>query len=332
MNIDFSSINKILIVQYKPFGDVLLNTGYLPFLREKFKSAKIDFLVSFPYHKAIENNPFIDELILFKQGKGISYFFQRVKLFFTIYHKKYDLVIDQMRGTGSSQITFFSKAKYRLGFENARFSFFYNIRAKQKSSRYSASMKFDLLEPLGITEQPFELYYYINKSSRQYINDYLKKINPQRKKIICFSPGSPVPAKQWSLKNYAALGDLLISKSGHLLIIIWGPGELDDVKKIVSVMQNKPEIAIPTDFNQAAALLGKSEILVCNDGGINHLCCAVGTKSLALFGNTDPINWVPENSIKNQYIYKPDFISKNDPSFGISPQEVFDRLKTMLQF
>ena len=63
MNIDLQSIKRILIVQYQPFGDVLLNTGYFPALRKKFPDAKIDYLIKEKYKIVLENNPFLDELI-----------------------------------------------------------------------------------------------------------------------------------------------------------------------------------------------------------------------------------------------------------------------------
>ncbi len=73
MNIDLNQIKKVLIVQIRPFGDVLLNTSYFPFLRKKLPDAKIDFLVCRPYHKILENNPCIDEVVVFNRKKRDSW-------------------------------------------------------------------------------------------------------------------------------------------------------------------------------------------------------------------------------------------------------------------
>ena len=67
MNINLSKISRILIIQYEPFGDVLLNTGYLPSLKEKFPDAKIDFLVKDRYKLILEDNPYINELVIISQ-------------------------------------------------------------------------------------------------------------------------------------------------------------------------------------------------------------------------------------------------------------------------
>ncbi|MCI0481238.1 MAG: hypothetical protein L0213_06600, partial [Candidatus Dadabacteria bacterium] len=110
-------IRRILIIQYKPFGDVLLNTAYLPALRRKFPGAVIDFLVQRPYSTILEDNPYIDNLILMEKRKGRTpaYYYERIRTIIRVRRLKYDTVIDQIRGPGSAQITFFSGAKLRLG-------------------------------------------------------------------------------------------------------------------------------------------------------------------------------------------------------------------------
>ena len=330
MKINESCIKKILIIQIKPFGDVLLNTAYFPFLQKKFPKAKIDFLVNLPFHKVLENNPFINELIIFKKKRGFFYFLERINLFIRLYKKKYDLIIDQMRGTGSAQITLFSGAKYRLGFKNSRWSFVYNIKATELSQRYSASMKFDLLKPLGIKEQPYKLQFIIKPESKSYINDWLEKKGLRKEKVICISPGSPVLKKKWKLENYAALGDLILKNIDIKLILLWGPKEKNDVDLVYSLMKNKPIIALPTNFNQVAALLKKSELLICNDGGINHLSVATEIPSLAIFGNTNPINWAATNFKNHYYLYNKEFDSTKDNSFGISPKMAYEKVRSIL--
>ena len=291
MQIDLNNIKKILIIQYKPFGDVLLNTAYLPFLREKFPNAQIDFLVRKPYQVVLEGNPYIDEIISFVHRDGWRYFFDRGRLEYQLYRRKYDLVIDQIRNSGSALLTFFSRAKYRIGWDNIRWRSFYNIRVPRKDDRYYASMKFDLLKPLGIKEKSDKLFYHIKPESVDYINQWFSEQRLAETKLICFSPGSPIKRKKWNLDHYAKSADLILENTDRKVLMLWGPREKDDVDTIASRMTHVPIIAPPTDFNQAAAMLQKCELLICNDGGINHLAVAVKTPSLAIFSYTNPTKW-----------------------------------------
>ena len=330
MNIDLNQIKKVLIIQIRPFGDVLLNTSYFPFLRKKLPDAKIDFLVCRPYHKVLENNPYIDDVVVFRKEKGIRYSLERIKLLIRINRSKYDLIIDQLQGTTSAQVTLFSRAKYRIAYSHVRWKFLYNIRVASKKQRYSASMKFDLLKPLGIEENPYQLYYYIKPESIAYIDKWMAKANLTRQKFICLSPGSPRNRKKWKAENFAKLADLILEKTDRKVILLWGPDEKNDVINVSNSMKKKPIVALPTNFNEAAAMLKKSELLICNDGGLNHLSVAVGTPSLAIFGNTNPLNWSPDNFLGHYYLFNENFNSSKDNSFGISPEMAFGKVKLIL--
>ena len=193
-----------------------------------------------------------------------------------------------MRGTGSAQICLFSGAKYRLGYDETRWRFVYNLIGSHKRNRYSASLKFDLLEPLGIQETKYELYYKIHESSKQYVENWLTQQGLPNQEWICVSPGSPVKKKKWDLDNYAGLLDRIQGELKKKVVLLWGPGEEKDVETIQTSCKIKPIIALPTNYNQAAAILTYCELLICNDGSINHLSVATKTPALSLFGNTNP--------------------------------------------
>lgn len=331
MKINTDTINKILIIQYQPFGDVLLNTGYFPALRKKFKTAKIDFLVREPYHVVLNENPYLDEVIVFKNGKGFSYVAERIKLIKDINSRKYDLIIDQIRNTGSAQITYFSGAKYRLGFDHQRWRFVYNIKAKRGKIRYHSSMKFDALKPLGIKEEKHNLYYKINEDSKEYISGWLHENKLSNVKLVCFSPGSPVKSKKWSLQSYAQLGDQISKELNCKIVLLWGPGEKKDVEEVNQLMLEEGIIAPPTSFNQAAVMLQKSSLLVCNDGGLNHLSVAAEVPSIAIFGKHKPTRWSPVIFDGHYHFYDEKADHKNDSTLGISVEDVFNKVKEILK-
>jgi len=324
-------IKKILIIQYQPFGDVLLNTGYLSVLRREFPNTKIDFLVRKPFHNALLENPFLDELIVFQNGKGLNYAFERIKLISKIRKQKYDLIIDQIRNTGSAQITILSGAKHRLGLENQRWRSYYNLKAKRKELRYYSAMKFDTLGPLGISEEEHKLFFHITPDSTEKIKSWLAENKLSGDKIICFSPGTPVKGKQWDLASYAKLADLIIEETDNKVLLLWGPGEKEDNEKVKSLMKNDPIIAPPTTFNEAAAVLKECRLLICNDGGLNHLSVAVETPSIAFFGMHKPTRWSPSSVFKGyNHFYNEKASYKTDKTLGITVDEVFRKIKEIV--
>ena len=239
MEINFSEIEKILIIAPFRFGDVLLNTGYLPFLREKFPTAKIDFLTRIPCQMMLEGNPNLDGFVLFRKRRGLANFWERVKLFWRVRKRRYDLIIDQTRGTTGGQITLFSGAKYRLGYANSRYKRFYNFFGFEGKQRYSGAMRFDLLESLGIKEQKFNLHFTVKDDDRKYIKNWFETNKLLGKKLIVLSPGSPVPRKMWELDKYAKLCDLIVKKLGYVPILRWIPEELKYVKKVQALAKEE---------------------------------------------------------------------------------------------
>ncbi len=339
---ELKDIKKILIIQYKPYGDILLNTGYLPTLRKHFPRVQIDYLIQRPYITILQDNPHIDNLIIMekKRNKGIHYFTylrERLRIIRLIRKKKYDVVIDQLRGAGSAQITLFSEAKYRLGWTQRPGKWVYNYTVKRDNHRYYSRSKFDLLQPLGIKEVPHNTYYKIHDESIKKINAWLKKENLSDKKFVVFSPGTPVLAKQWDLDNYARLGDMILSKTNYKLVLLWGPGEKKDVAYIKNKMKEKPVIAIPTSFNEAGALLQQADVYISNDGGINHLAVAMETPTLTIFGpRSNPKKWTAWHKDIHTYIRdwnftKAEYRKTGDQTFNLSAEMVFKKFKELTE-
>jgi len=329
---ELQKINGILIIQYKPFGDILLNTGYLPALREKFPLAKIDYLIQKPYLALLEDNPFIDNLVVMEKCQGMADFFERLRIFKLIHQSHYDLVIDQLRGPGSAQITLFSGAKYRLGWKLKRYNWLYNYQRTRTNDQYYSRMKFKVLEPLGIREQEHSLYYHIQTESQDKIDKWLENNNIAQQGYIVFSPGSPVRAKKWYMAGFAALGDLIQKNSNIKIILLWGPGEKDDCLEIHAKMKTQGLVALPTSFNEAAALINRAKVYISQDGGMNHAAIAVKTPSIALFGTrSNPLKWQAWHKPEHPYLRNKECTDPDDRTLGITPEMVYHKLEELLK-
>ena len=305
-------IKKILIIQQKPFGDILLNTGYLPELRRHFPQAEIDYLIQWPYVTVMEDNPHLDNLIIMDKpiGRGLKFILPQIDAAVRVRKKRYDLIIDQLRGTSSARIVIFSGARYRLGYIKKGWNFLYNVQIPQAAVRYRSLYKFDLLAPLGIQVKKHDLEYKIRATSFEYIKHWIQKVGLINKQIIVISPGSPVKVKRWNLDNFAALGDKIQRQTDYKVILSWAPDE----KKYADYIKNKMEtdaiMAPPTTFNEAGALLNFAKILICNDSGINHLAVSQRTPSISIFGpKSNPLKWCAWH--KKEYLYLKDMDFKN---------------------
>jgi len=328
---DLGLIQKILIIQFRPFGDVLLATAYLKALQNHFPDASIDFLVKKPFDVLLRKNPWISEVFAISDLSSIHYFSGRLKLFSLIRKRRYDLVIDQQSGTGSGQVVLFSKAVHKLGWSTGKWRWCYNLKAKKGPVRYRASQNFDMLTPLGINAGPHQLFYHVSKESKAYARDWMRGKGLSAANTIMFSPGSPREKKKWHADNYAALADQILQETRMRVVILWGPKEYADAQAVAQKAKQKLILAPATNFNQGAAFLKQCRLLICNDGGINHLSVALNVPSLAIFGNTSPEKWSPQGYFKHHYhLYNTARENKSDNHFGISPPTAFRKVMEIL--
>ncbi|MDD4156475.1 MAG: glycosyltransferase family 9 protein [Candidatus Cloacimonetes bacterium] len=329
------TIKRILILQYKPFGDVLLNTAYLFPLRKAFPDAKIDYLVQRPFKVILDGNPNIDNLILMdkKKRNSLEYYSERMRIIKIVRENKYDLILDTMRGPGTSQIALFSGARFKIGWKKTKkflwlngYNWVYNYTIVRDQKIYAGRAKFQILEPLGIKETNDNIFFNVKPESKEYINNWLKETGLIDNKFIVFSPVTPVPRKQWEFHRFAQTADMIKEKHGYEIVLLWGPGEKEKVEYMASLMKTKPIMAIPTNFNQAGALLQKTHIYIGNDGGIVHLSVSQNTPTISIFGpKTDPLKWSAWHLPIHKYLRDFDFTDKKDNSFNISPEMVYEK-------
>ncbi len=332
LKVDLSQIKKVLVIQLGPVGDALLTTSYFQALKNYIPGVELHYLIFNKFQNAISNHPLIDLIVCIEKRTGLKYYIERIKTIIKVRKQNYDLVIDQQNMPSTQLITLLSGAKYKLGYIDARFSFVYNLKAPRGKPRYSASKKFDIVSALGITEEEYKLFFHVSENAVKYVDSWLNKNNLFENKFICVSPGSPVKKKKWRLDNYSALAEKIFDRLNLPVVIVWAPNEKEDAEEVLEKIKTKCLLAPPTNLEEISALIKKSKLLICNDGGLNHLAAAVEANTLAIFGKTDPLDWSPANDFTTHHHLFNNEINNNnkDDSFGITVEEVFNKVKLIL--
>ena len=112
-----------------------------------------------------------------------------------------------------------------------------------------------------------------------------------KKPVLVIAPGSGAKEKNWPAVYFAAVGHWWRERCGGEVVVLLGPVERE--RGGVDGLAEHFIMAPDLNLAQAAALLSRGDLFLGNDSGITHLAAAVGVRTVALFGPSDPRRWAP---------------------------------------
>lgn len=325
VKLNAEKIHKILILQFRPFGDVLLTTPILPVIKKYFPNSEIHFLVFEPYNTILENQPFIDKLLVRRKKDSL------LKVIYTIRKNRYDLVLDYIGSNTSAFLSFLSGAPWRVGYRKKKLRMLaYNIKAIHGEKRYSAWMKFDLLKSIGIQEENYSFPIQIAPDALEFVHNYLNKKKVRGKRKILISPNSPRDYKKWKPEYFAQVANELAKDSSNAVFILEGPGEEEYVNYVFQFITEKIQRLSGLTIPNLLAFIKKMDLFIGNCGGPKHMAVAVGTPSITIFGPTDPVVWHP-HELSHHIALINEKKRSSDNSFGITPDQVVQHANILLK-
>lgn len=291
---------KILLIQLRAIGDVLLTTPLVRAVKKHYPESKVDFLANPAPAAVLAGNPYVNEILIYPYEANDI--FGALKYYYFLRKKKYDIVIDVLGTPGTAQMAFFSGAHLRIGYDLPRRKFAYNLRVPAaRADIYNAVAKMVLLEPVGVPQDGFTLDLFLPEEALEWADRVFEEQGWQNKKVIAVAPAHKRQARRWLPNRFAEVAQWL-QDDGNAILMTWGPGERDYVERVTE-MVNPPAVLSPeTSLMQLAALLQKCSLLVCNCGGTKHFSVAVGTPTLSINGASNPVAWTPPDDPRHQWI------------------------------
>jgi lipopolysaccharide heptosyltransferase II len=282
-------------------GDVVLSTPVIKALRDNFPDAYIAMMVS-PYAlDIVEDNPFLDEVIIYDKDKRHKNWFQSVGFAFGLRAKRFDLAV-VLHPTNRAHITvFLAGIRRRIGF-NRKCAILLTDRikhTKQEAEKHELEYSLDLVRYLGIQPEDKKPAMFIKPQAIQWADRVLAQAGiKETDMLLALHPAASCPSKIWPAQRFAEAADELVKRYGFKVIVLAGP---KDMNLAIQVIQNTRQpvlnLAGKTSVQQLAALLKRSRLFISNDSGPVHIACAVGTPVISIFGRNQkglsPKRWGP---------------------------------------
>lgn len=275
-------MKKILIIQTAFIGDVILATAVVEKMKLHFPNIRIDFLLRKGNESLLDNNPKVDQIIIWNKNKSkYRRFLDVLKL---IRSEKYDLVLNLQRFSSSGLFTVLSQARTTIGFDKNPLSFLFSKVVKHEFGNTSTSIheverNLKLIEHLTDTT-------FVGPKLYPSESDFYHQVNTRR--YITISPGSVWFTKQWPADKWIAF---LQGVNKEIDVYLLGGQGDKQLCSMIAVNSNHPRTSVKAgelSFLQSAAFMKRAAMNFVNDSAPLHLASAVNAPVTAVFCSTVP--------------------------------------------
>lgn len=329
---------KILIIQKKHLGDILVSTLIFPLLKKQYPDAEITFLLNEKHHQILIGNPYLDHVIFWNKDKLLS-------LFVTVRRKKYDVVIDLYARVDSGFLMFFSGAKKRIAYYKKYTRLFYNFpieRAKiirSKNTTLSIEHRLQTLEPLGITfEETFPKLYVLPtelQNSHQILSNLGLSVDD---KIIMISTFGSKEVKTYPLEYMAKVLDYISEFLENVkLLCNYLPFQKELFLQLYEIVSLKTKKAIVKNFytqnlREFIAVTSICKCLIGNEGGGTNISKSVDIPTFSIFAPGVSLNdWAwTDNPKLDQFLHVNNFVDNPKDYLDFKPDFMKKTLEIFL--
>jgi heptosyltransferase II len=282
------AIKSILFLRHDRLGDMVISTAALKALKRAYPQARITVLASERNYEVLKHNPNVDEILIYE---GIPWFIREIR------PRRYDLVIDPFVTYELKQalMTYLSRGKYRIGFEEAGREVFFNIRGPAISPpKRMVEHLLDLVELVGGKREGCEPEVFLSDTEIQWASELLEKKGISADELtIGIDPGAYYSSQRWPAERFGELAIRILEKCGAKVILLGSSDEEGLLKATKKSAGEDIEIFSCSGIREFMALLSKCDLLVCNNSGPLHIASALKVTTVSMIGPTVTPLWLP---------------------------------------
>jgi ADP-heptose:LPS heptosyltransferase len=323
---------KILIIQQKRIGDVLISSILCNNLKKKYPDSTIDYMCYSNCTDVLTDNPNIDSVIVLENKIRKSYL-SLFKFIFEIRSKKYDILIDVYGKLETNLITIFSGAEYKISYYKWYSSLFYNHNMKRfdntAETKYGLAIdnRLLLLKPLAIDNDSIDPFpkLYVSQKENQEATALLDKHNVKKdRKIVMISLLGSEKSKTYPLEYMARVVEYVTENKDVTILFNYFPNQIEDAQKVFNLCSESTQEKIHfdllgNDLRSFIGIMNQCDVIIGNDGGAINMAKALNKPSFTIFSPYVKKNdWATfEDGLQNISVhlndFKPELINTNLP-------------------
>lgn len=282
-------MKKILVIQNKRIGDVLIASVLANNLKTKFPDSHISYFVYNYTAGVLEQNPNIDCVILAKDKelKKIGVLWKTIR---EIRKEKYDIILDPYAKFQSRLMCLLSGAPQRIGFKRAhkKLKLPYYTQAIEFLPKATQACGKALEDRMHMLTSAFDIQnpnpkyqIFLTEEEQQY-----SKISNLKKPVIMLGVLGSSPNKSLPYKYTARIIDYIASTYEATLLFNYAPHQKEAAQKIYNLCKHQEQINLDVYENSIRGfitLMNRCDLLVSNEGGSVHIAKALDRPTFTIY-------------------------------------------------
>lgn len=278
---------KILVVKLSSLGDLFHALPAVHVLKEGL-SAEIDWVTQREYAGLVGCFDDVSRVIVFPRrglARGLRRFLAELR------RERYDLVVDFQGLMKSALVSVAARCGRRIGpsFHREGAGLFYSeVPRAQGKVRHAVEKNLDVVRLLGLTPDSMEFRVTFPALRREV-----------RHPLVAVLPASRWATKTWSARCFAETVRLLVDWGVGTVALL---GSVEDRELCEGIAREVGDcgcvvnLAGRMSLEETGGFLREADVLLSNDSGPLHMAAALGTRTVAIFGATDPVRTGPFGS------------------------------------
>ena len=274
---------RILVRAPNWIGDAVVSLGFLSMLKET-RPGQVSVLAHARVAELFRNHPAVDELLVLQKDGSILDTVAAIRQ--KDFHSCYLLPLS----FSSAAIVFLAGIPQRIGYSAEFRGWMLTRRLRYRKRDYrSRHLLLGYARLLGEGTELKDPQIRLSPQESDWADGWLRERGIGGR-IVGFCPGATYgPAKIWPRERWETLGRDLAA--GDFRILLFGSADEAELCSELEAAIGPAAVSFAgrSSLRQSAALLSRCAYAVCNDTGVMHLSAAVGTRTIGIFGSTNPV-------------------------------------------
>jgi len=288
---------KILLLRLRRIGDIVLTTPAVSALKQSFPKASLTYIVEEPYARLVEGNPALDRVISVKPKLNAG---DSLRLIRRIRKERYDAVLDFHGGPRTSQWTFLSGARVKVGYLIRGRGWPYDVavpRSGPAGPIHSVENHLNLVRALGVrvAGAPLLSLPPARDEEKAHVARLFRDNGLEGSWVVVLHVGAGNRFRDWGLENLAALARRLTGIPGVKVVLIGGEADRERGRKIAAPGP-AGALSLIGELNliELRETIARAALFIGSDSGPMHIAASTRTPIVALFGPTLPVHFAPQ--------------------------------------